>query len=562
MFGIKLNSQFLDIYPNTVFSCVLNSPLYLGDDVDVMTLSLMFTTPLPATPHNQRLLAFPTLLDNAEPHLKEQEATIYVQGIALFRGELEVISAKEREINVRILINFASKLKEMKMKDLDLGTIDITYTNAYTLARNTANEPENYDYVFTPVWNPDFWGIGSPKLDFNNENSLEFQNNWLGPARNSGQFIGQPLTPFPKLSIVLQRIFEVVGLSLNNQFQLTTELKRLLLYSNASMCSKSGEFGILNFNVASGLSDTTPAEFLRHLCRKFALGIFTNWENSEAELLPFKTLINRAAKWNWSKKRLFGYELTYNIDTPSVFGEKYKDTILPEVSKLPTFATDPTDYNAPEGIYTIGQNTWYHKNLVPLDPAVPSQASVRQLTVARLNNYYSNPTAKGNKYENGIGSLRATRLPPFSHASYMPSLKLRGKYEPDETEAVAGEDRLFFYRGMQSYKGNDPFPLASCETQLQDYSGDPNIPISGATHSLDWNGSDGLYEQFWKENMAVLNKAKRVKMQMMLSINDVKNFSFQDKIRIDNQEYLIKTMKLTISRHGLQPSEVELVSVA
>lgn len=558
MFGIKLNGQFLDLYSNTVFSCVFNSPLYLGDDVDVIPLSLMFTTPLPLSASNQKQLSFPSLLDNASRFIQGQQASIYAQGVELFSGTLEVVSAQEKEVSVRILINFASKLKDVKMRDLDLGTISTVYTRIYSLAKITLIEPENHDFIFAPVWNPAFWGDNDGKLDHANEDSDEFQNHFLQGGRSALQVYGHTITPFPKLTVVLKQIFKSIGLSLDNQFQTTLELKRLLLYSNASMCSKMGEFGILNFNPASGLSDTTQAEFLKHLCRKFSLGLFTNLLSNETQLVPFKAIIKRAAKYNWSQKCLSGYELTQNVEAPSVLSDKHKDTIIDaDLEKLTQHTGPIADITDNESVYLSGQNAYYHKILVFPDPDNPSIPGVRQLTNARLKNYITTYNTKGSKYENGIGTLVLSRLKNPVEGFQMASIRMRGKYEPNETENYACEDRIFFYRGLQpSAIAGENYPMASSESRNLDA-----LPIQGANHSLSWTGNDGIYERFWKENMSVLLSAKRVKMRIQLSLEDVLKFSFQDKVRIDNQEYLVKSMKITLSRHGLQPSEVELVSI-
>jgi hypothetical protein len=530
----------------------MTSPLYFGSDADILQGSWIFSVTLPLSVLNRQQLQYPDVLDNALRFVSSAPCSIYCQGIQLFKGTLDVLSATNRTVQVRVLINYSSVLKETKMNELDLTVINTAYTNPYTLASQTASAPENYDYVFTPVWNPNFWGEQDAKLDINKE----MQNYWL-IGRGNGQFLGQPITPFPKLTHVLQRIFALLGLTLSNQFQITTELKRLLLYSNASMCSKIGEFGMLHFKTASGLSETTVSEFLKQLCRKFALGVFFDLANERVDIIPFKTIIAQKATYDWTKKRLNEYEISQDIETPSVLGDKIKDSILPnDIEKLTQYDEYPSDFSAPEGVYTSGQNVWYHKNLVPIDPAIPSQNAVRQLTRARLNNYYTNTGAKGNKFESGIGTLIFSKMQGFMDVQYMPSVKLRGKYEPNEKEKYIGEDRLFFYRGLLPYPTGNNYPVSSSETYYPD---NVRTHIPGASLSLDWNGTDGLYEQFWKENIAFLQTAQNVKMMMLLTISDIKNFTFDKKVRIGNQEYLVKKMKFTISQRGLQPVELELV---
>ena len=82
-----------------------------------------------------------------------------------------------------------------------------------------------------------------------------------------------------------------------------------------------------------------------------------------------------------------------------------------------------------------------------------------------------------------------------------------------------------------------------------------------AQYALIWTGEEGIYNRFWHEWYTFLQDARIVKRTLLLTVADIRNFSFKHKVVIANQAYFVKKMRVTLTRRGLQPTEVELVKI-
>jgi hypothetical protein len=563
-FGIKIGNTFLDLYPNTQLSYVLNTPFYLGGELgDAIPGSLVFSVKVPLSPRNNKRLRFPGLIDNAWEWIEKAECSVYTEGVALWFGQLEVVApSTEKDANIRITINSAAALQSAKMNELDLGIFNTTTQNPFTWADNAVLNPDFNNFMFAPVWNPDFWVNQDRKHD-----KSEIQNHWTAagfdtvpnqPDKPTVLPNYTPLTPFPKLGFVLDRLFQSVGYRTKNRFQTTHELKRLILYANASMTNKDGTLTATKFPLSYGLSGNTQSLFIRNLCRKFSIAPFFNAEEREVELIPFGEIYESGTAHDWTKKQLSGYELSKNIEHPNELSDGVSDTIVPSnIKDLPVFNEHPADTDGIEGIYKVNGLTYYHKNLIPTSTV----GGLRQLSQARVDDTISLNNLKGKRYENGIGTLILSRLTRSDYLDY-PSLSQRGKtHSQAHTSDNTTADRLLFYRGI----GRNGYPFASSETRdMLGY----NIPINGQTvtqydsqNSLNWAGNDGIYNRFWAGNHQIVTNGKEIKTRILLTVGELKRFSFKQKVRLGNQECFVKSISGVLNRRGLQPADVTFVTL-
>jgi hypothetical protein len=558
-FGIKLNNTtFLDLYPNTSFNYVLNSPFYLGGELgDPIAGNLIFSVKVPLTPRNNKLLRFPGLIDNAIQWIQKANCSVYTEGAAIWFGKLDIIApSAEREANIRITINTAPTLQTLKMNALDLGSFNATTQNPYTWANETVANPDTQNFNFAPIWNPNFWATDKPR-SFQDSEKQNICNDASGFKDIPNSNPRPSLTPFPKLNFVLSKMMSAVGYRLNNHFQNTHELSRLMLYTNASLVAKDGTFSAANFPLSYGLSDTVSSVFIRNLCRKFALGLFFDDETQTIDLIPFNQVANSAAKHDWTKKQLSGYELTRNLEYPSVLADKLTDTIISSNQKsLPVFEDYPSDIDGIEGIYKTNNLVYYHKNL----KATSTIIGFRQLTLSRLYDEVNLNNPTGTRYENDIGTLNLSRKDYDNYVDF-PSLAQLGKIQSDAHNSEnTTPDRLLFYRGISRHG----LPFASAETKdTQAYDikvNSSDFTEFDAQHSLNWSGDKGIYNRFWKENHQVVANGKLLKRKIGLTINDLLRFSFKDKVRLDNQECFVKKISGVLNRNGLQPADVEFVT--
>jgi hypothetical protein len=159
MLGIRIKNEFLDLYSNTRLQFELNSPMYLGEDIDIIQGSYSFPATVPLGGKNRRLLNYPNLIDNADDLMKDEPCEIYVEGMMLFSGLLSVRSAINNQAKIYMIVSPLSQLKDVNLNELDLGTENMGGDVASILAKakDTTTSPESYNYIFFPVYNRDFF---------------------------------------------------------------------------------------------------------------------------------------------------------------------------------------------------------------------------------------------------------------------------------------------------------------------------------------------------------------------------------------------------------------------
>lgn len=132
----------------------------------------------------------------------------------------------------------------------------------------------------------------------------------------------------------------------------------------------------------------------------------------------------------------------------------------------------------------------------------------------------------------------------------------------DEIEGTPQSFPLYFmfWRGrIAQYVGdNNPTPPAHTypygSSDCLTYTNEANV----GELTLNWSEDHGLYAQFWQEWLSFAGNPKKLTSVIRLTLNDLLNFSFSDKIRLDNQNYLVAQMDITITQRGISPTKCEL----
>lgn len=562
MIGIRYNDTWLDVQPAAGLTWELNNLVFSGSDSTKLPGSFSFPFTLPATPHNRALLNFPDRIDNADPFLIDGEVQVCFNHNVLFQGTMKVTEASLLDVKVYIVANPLSALKTTPLNELDLGG-DRDFADAEEVidhAADTAADPLSYDYVFFPVWNREFLEEPSddPRSRFQNfydSTAGEFQVDDAYPA----------LMPFVRLDYLLERIFAGAEYTFENRFQTTDELRLICLYNNKSLWTSEGL--ATTINLQNHVSKTGAAAFIRKLLGAFCLALFYNPWNKVLRLIPMNTIVAAPPKADWTDRLLYTPVVNSSDTQPEILCWKRDDndgawahydkymkpaSIDGEVTNAGLLAAAPGTY------YVIDRHSYYLKNSIP-------RYFFKYTTLGCAPADTGKPAFEAELQPLWDIFLYSEGQTPVTDGNYVatPHCRIKGSVEylydpggPDEevkTQQNDIPDRITMYRGMYPDFDADNYPLAL------GMPWDTESNLIGEI-SLRWDSQYGMYSTWWQAWHTMLRNGKNVTAMLRLSIADIIGFNFEDKIRIQNQDFFVKRMRITLTPRGLAPVEVELVS--
>lgn len=536
MFGIRLQNTYLDLAVNTAISYEMYSPLYFGDDIDVLQGSIIYTLTVPNSPKNAKKLRHPNILDNAYPFIENADCDVLTEGSNISLGKLTVINARRKEIDISISISANTQLKDSLMSDIfKETTLPWVAADVLTHSYATCRFPLDYPYVFHPLFNEEFNAtLAASHEGAYYQNAITLTEAWVAIFGSTNLVPYTALTPFFRLEWVLENLFKNVNYSFSNQFQTNRELKQLTMYNNCTLVKWTNATTRTNataIKVANHMPDIKAGEWLKNVARDFNLGAF--YKDNHVDLIPAESL----------------------LDTPSV--QDWTDYLL----------TDITVSETREAIRTIN----FEENSDDLAP------------YKRINEV------------EGTKEFKPKYMPPIARAAYpvseladkaqisLPDHKQKGSYRYFDTIAPKENfsPRLMFYRGLTdsiqgSIGSSKTYAYPRADSTLIDAI-DKEVRVgnnsiaSGITdndtpalYTLTWddsNSSESLYNRFWKRWNEFLKRRRLVKARFNLPPALIAQFRFQDKIRVQNREYFVKKLRFSVTRKGVQAAEAELVAV-
>lgn len=567
MIGLRYKEQFLDVDPSASLGFELNNLILSNSDSSKLPGSFSFPFTLPGTAKNRAMLNYPERIDNSKPLIREDEVGVYFQGILIFKGTIKVTNAGA-DIKVYIIANPTAQLKDIPLNELDLGGIRNIGDAAAVLAhaKDTAENPLDYDYVFFPVVNDRYLTEETSDTkcrmqNFYNVDTQAFEVSADAPA----------LMPFVRVEYLLQQIFAGLDYYFTNNLQVEDELRGLCVYNNYSMYA-----GALseNIDLRNHVSKTKSATWLRMFMSDFCLGLFYNPFNRNINLTPLRDILKRAPRHDWTSKALHGYTISTGDEAPETFDFKndgqdaaFTDFFKGATPIIPITGTFNTFYDLIEdpvqsfidGLYYIvcAGGYYYYVQSVPASPFFFAGALTGPA-----------PEVTGKTYEcllpplfdfwhrGGIGTVLHADAP----VGCMPQCRIGGTvtYTPTggDEQVLTNDvpDRMMMYRGMQNDSVGDDYPL-SCSTP---WSAFLNTKIG--SYSIRLQDDDGIYNNFWSIWHTMLRNGKNVSISLRLTLADILNFNFEDKVRIQNQDFFVKKLRISLTPNGLAPVEAELVS--
>lgn len=580
MYAIQLPSgEFLDGSP--VLSFELQNTVFSGSSSGVLPGSFSFPTDLPASPRNTVLLARPQVVQNAALPSVISGVWVYADGQPFFFGDLYIRSANASKITINVVANFLGKIRETKLNELDLGglrTIGLDSASARATAKQTFLNPQNYDFIFLPVYNPDFLENPDGTLP-----SL-YTNFYDAPA---GEFIESAsnlaATPFPKLKYLLQKVFESTEFAFENAFQTTpSELESLYFWNNRSIYTKTNQWGA-KFNLSDHVAAIEVKTFLRQLASVFNLGLFSNVFSKTVRLAPLGELLQRGAARDWTAFAARDFQIDFeDNDAPDAY--KYQ---------IEADQVNPRYLERRDSVLAAGDVLGEYEFLEDLQDATPPPVAGLYYCHDRAAYYFHAGTfgavnfawqelgEQPSTYTRGqrvSGDVFITEMLPVWDAIRM-SHEVPGVGSPfpqtpyvrktgivnwtdaagdEQTQTSEVEMRLMFYRGTYPGVSGGEYPLGAGIRYLEFGKNAPQ-PFQ---YSLRWDGQNGIYKKFWQPWHDMLRFGKHVSMTLMLPITELVSFSFEEKIRVRGMDYFVKKLRVgkTVGRGRVQV-EASLISV-
>jgi len=572
MIGYNINGVFVDFYENTSINFEINTPIYTGGDPTNIPGSFSFPTTVPLTAKNKILLNHPHRIDNHDKFVTIENVVFYGNGVPIFKGNLVVSNATEKDAKVTMIINPLSTIKKKKVAELVDDVFETTDSDQMkSIVPGTISNPNDFDFAFFPVFNRE-WLAPEDRISGDGEYKYMLTRTQNFYDVDSQKFVFDRknigCTPFLKAKYLIYKIIEATGLTFIDEF-FDDELSQLYFYNNYSISKQSGNLeSIIDYK--NHVPDMEATELLKQFCSVFFLGLFTNPFDGTITLRKLSDVTNGEVNDNWTSKASKKYGITDNDSiTPNKYHYSVDSTdglstthIEKDFEIYKTVDQDIDIPELPEGFnkywYVSDQNEVFL--LHGISPTIiSSNASIYKYFFPHIVD-----TGSGS-YEikmSPIFMTRGLRSFSYTYSIFVPEISIRGVHSfasTDENDNQDNEDiisapRLMFYRGIQPTKNGKSFPMGS----------NHNINRDGekiGNYSLLLNGEDGIIEKFGKGVVQFMQNRRTVQRIMHLNITDILNFSPEKKERIENMNYFVSKMKIKFTSKGLKPVNCTLESV-
>ncbi|NJO92112.1 MAG: hypothetical protein HC831_26425 [Chloroflexia bacterium] len=126
MYGLRINSAFLDLLPESSISLELNNPIF-ADDIIPGSFSLPFDLPL--TDRNRQVLGYPELLNlSGRPAVKIRNVELWILGIPWRSGELILRGFQNGNYRTNFQTDtslLAEKFNNLNLRELNHETVQL-----------------------------------------------------------------------------------------------------------------------------------------------------------------------------------------------------------------------------------------------------------------------------------------------------------------------------------------------------------------------------------------------------------------------------------------------------
>ena len=574
MLGIKIRNEFLSLFPQTALTFEMSHPIgIITDALDQISGGYSFPIDIPLDQVNVGIIGHVGRLDHDLILIQDEYCEVWGEGLLLYIGLATLTKATESSASLFMVFNEFKPLQDTALSAVDLGgarSIGEDEATRLAHAKDTAENPLDYDYVFCPVVNP-IWKI-DPSGVFTSVVASHLQNDWDTSTDEFVEGLAGISMPFIRMDYLLTRVFAHLGFTLSNEWQDTDELRLLLLYNNYSIYVDPDTWDT-EINLINHVPHRSCLDLIKAVIGTFALGIFPDPHDKTIRLIPFKTLIqsaiyeditDRVAKpYSFTSDRNFISVFGYDIDTDDQLSIQYSGPPHPITT---TAAGEGLTVRIMDAAlefflrYVISDNTYYLiiADIPGLTASYVIQDQKRVTKTGSTLSYFSPLIPMWSSWDlNPDGYIASAIDEEIEFQTWLlPHIRHYGfstHYTWVKKPQISF--RTMFYRGMQPYDVGitGEYPMA----------GVTRYNIRGeevGDYSLLWDREDGIYNQWWKLPYEMLASKKEVTRTLNFSIRDLVNFRFYNKYRIENQNYFITKLRFTLTARGLSLTEATMIT--
>lgn len=541
MIGIKVNNEFLNLDKGSSFIYNASSPLFLAGEMDKILTSFTSEFKIPLTPANRKILGYPDAIDQYASLMTDADCDLYYLGMYMFSGYATVTEISSKDITLKVVINPYKAIKDTPLKDVVNDTFYFASVEEIKLhAKTTSEYPDNYDHIFFPVFNENWRKVGVSDLFY------AFQNRYDLETEEYITDSGKAAMPFVKLKYILEKIVAAVDFIIDNQFQVD-ELELLCVFNNFSIY-KEDEWGD-QFSYSNHVPDITSSDFFKNVVKTFCLAAIPDFIERKIVIKSVNSILENDTVVDWTNFAKEDYQLLNDTATPCKVkfandcyytdienNEYYYITNFIEVDKY-------SEIGSGDGIYYVRSRNRYYQKI---------QNKLTKLK-KQFNRYYISPN-NNSDFELMFSPLYQEYMDTgvsFQNCRY------KGITLDDEGDAGQVPSlHLMIYRGMVDKGNGKLYPFANNSI----FDNNENVS-EDYQYSLDFTGTNGLYEKFWKNWIHFLLHRKIVVMKFVLTFQKFLEFSFEKKIRVGNMLYFCNNFKAAFSSGEYIEIEAEMSTI-
>lgn len=284
MIELRIQEQPIDLPPDVSVALEYNSPLYFGEDVEVIPGTVVFSFTALPTARNAATLRHIDAHDTRLQVRSYDRATLSLRGNVIVEGRVEVTQMVEGyTLKLYAGVGALGALKDVYIDD---PALDLRGGFSGRVQINTNKYGANDFFVF-PVWN-------TKTSSYFNE--WDFENDQFKDPDT-------PIVPFVRATYILDKVLDYVGYSYRSRLLQGEQMGGLVLLSNTQI-NDIADSNIPAWGFVGVLPHVLATDFIKQLARVLVCAIVADNQQRVLRLIRYADLLADTPSVDWTNKIL------------------------------------------------------------------------------------------------------------------------------------------------------------------------------------------------------------------------------------------------------------------